>query len=107
MWLLFPTSVTALLCHGQWSPGPGHHRLLLSDPASNTFYCLDYREGAGGVAAGQLGRAACRPAPALNISSTGPCILPLTATEHSAAPPPTPPSALLTLLLLCLATTHS
>lgn len=72
----------ALLCHGVWSkPETGELQLVMSDPHL-TFHCLDYRETEGRVQ-GRFLTPNClnnnNISSYVNISSTGPCILPLTA----------------------------
>ena len=66
-----------------WTTNPGSNRLIVSDP-SDLFYCLDYKEK-DGVVEGNLMRGVCDYSPLINISSTGPCILPLTAGDISLA----------------------
>jgi hypothetical protein len=73
----------SLLCHGMWTTSPGSNRLIVSDPG-DLFYCLDYKEK-DGVVEGNFMRGVCDYSPLINISSTGPCILPLTAGDISPA----------------------
>ena len=66
-----------------WTTSPGRSRLIVSDPV-DVFYCLDYRDK-DGVVEGSLMKGVCDYSPVINISSTGPCILPLTAGDISQA----------------------
>ena len=66
-----------------WTTDPGSSKLIVSDPGE-VFYCLDYREK-DGVVEGSLMKGVCDYSPLINISSTGPCILPLTAGDISPA----------------------
>ena len=75
--------IPALLCHGMWTTSPGSTRLIVSDPGDQ-FYCLDYREK-DGVVEGSFMKGVCAYSSLINISSTGPCILPLTAGDISLA----------------------
>ena len=66
-----------------WTTSPGSNRLIVSDPG-DLYYCLDYREK-DGVVEGSFMKGECDYSSLINISSTGPCILPLTAGDISLA----------------------
>ena len=65
------------------NPDTGNLQLVLSEPGLN-YHCLDYREREG-VVEGRLLTSTCETDNNIyvNISSTGPCILPLTAGENT------------------------
>ena len=86
-----------------WTTLPGRSRLIVSDPVS-VFYCLDYREKAG-VVEGSLMKGVCDYSPLINISSTGPCILPLTAGDISQAHTSTLSTLTIVIILATQATT--
>ena len=86
-----------------WTTLPGRSRLIVSDPVS-VFYCLDYREKAG-VVEGSLMKGVCDYSPLINISSTGPCILPLTAGDISQAHTSTLSTLTTVIILVSIATT--
>jgi len=75
----------SLVCHGVWSsPGSVNFHLILSSSRPQlSFFCLDYRDREGVVEARFLEASCSHPNGShlsyVNISSTGPCILPLTA----------------------------
>ena len=79
-------NIAALLCHGVFNnPDTGNLQLVLSEPGLS-YQCLDYREREG-VVEGRFLSSTCQTNNNnniyVNISSTGPCILPLTAGENT------------------------
>ena len=78
-------NIAALLCHGVFSSPdtPGNLQLVLSEPGGS-YQCLDYRDREG-LVEGRFLSSSCTTDSRLyvNISSTGPCILPLTAGENT------------------------
>ena len=84
-----------------WTTNPGRSKLIVSDPGE-VFYCLDYREK-DGVVEGSLMKGVCDYSPLINISSTGPCILPLTAGDIS----PAHTQALSILVIVSILTLHA
>ena len=81
--------MSALLCHGVWTDQEtGDLQLVMSDPDLR-YHCLHYREREGRVE-GRFLTDTCSfsnndtdVSSYVNISSTGPCILPLTAGDLS------------------------
>ena len=78
-------NIAALLCHGVFSSPEtaGNLQLVLSEPGGS-YQCLDYRDREG-VVEGRFLSSSCQTTNNIyvNISSTGPCILPLTAGENT------------------------
>jgi len=70
----------SLRCHGMWNSRSELTRLILSD-FSQAYYCLEYIEK-DGVVEGSLLKGECNHSPQINISSTGPCILPLRSNDN-------------------------
>ena len=86
-----------------WTTSPGSNRLIVSDPG-DLYFCLDYREK-DGVVEGSFIKGECDYSSLINISSTGPCILPLTAGDLSFAQTPTLSLALVWTILCVTAVT--
>ena len=96
-------NIAALLCHGVFSsPDTGNLQLVLSEPGLS-YQCLDYREREG-VVEGRFLTSTCHTDNSLfvNISSTGPCILPLTAGENTATSSCPPSSQTCRLSIVCI-----
>lgn len=104
------TNKQSLLCHGVFTnQDTGNLQLVLSE-AGLSYQCLDYREREG-VVEGTFLTSTCHTENTdlyVNISSTGPCILPLTAGENTGASSSPPrhhhsgESVLCSLVFLCL-----
>ena len=86
---LYPNSICipALLCHGGWESEDETNHLILSSTVSTLgpdtsplHYCLSYKEQDGRVE-GSLVMSNCSLSPEINITSSGPCILPLTGSD--------------------------
>lgn len=73
------TNRTSLVCHGVWQSA-NTSQLVLSQPSQLSYHCLAYREQVGRLVA-TLNPGHCNFQPGANISSSGPCILPLIREE--------------------------
>jgi len=99
----------SLLCHGIWrssASGTQYHLVLSSQAPSLTYFCLDYTDK-DGVVEGRFNEASCGSMNSssnyVNISSTGPCILPLTAGDLTSSSASSV-SSLVVALLICSCT---